>query len=241
MSTSFLEVAPYYDELMSGVPYDMWVGYYLLLLAEQAFDPTRVLDVCCGTGTMSEKLQVLGYEMTGVDLSVPMIEAANAKGLDAKFFACDAAQMELGKTFDAAFSFFDSFNYITDLGQLGKVFQRVSDHLIPDGSFIFDLNTAYAFESKMFDQKDTRKKTHLKYDWHGEYDAISRMIAVHMDFWVDERHFVEVHHQRAHSKEEITELLKKAGFGSIEIFESYTLEKPRKRTDRVHYAAKKLT
>lgn len=78
-ATSFGPVTPYYDELMSQVPYRMWVGYLLLLLAQQDVHPERMLDVCCGTGTMCEMLAREGYQMSGFDLSPGMIEEARRK------------------------------------------------------------------------------------------------------------------------------------------------------------------
>lgn len=239
----FDAIAPYYDELMGSVDYEMWTEYLILLLVMREATPTRVLDVCCGTGTMSVLLATMGYQVTGVDLSPEMIEEAQKK-VEAfpdqlAFLAADAAKFQLEPPFDAAFSFFDSFNYIVDLGHLGQVFKNVSDHLQPGAVFVFDLNTAYAFEQRMFDQKDTRKKTRVQYDWVGDYRPSTRMIEVEMNFWVEGKPFIERHVQRAHSEEEITDLLDAAGFEEIAIFDSYTLDRPRKTSDRVHYVATK--
>jgi SAM-dependent methyltransferase len=180
-----------------------------------------------------------GYQVAGIDLSAPMIAQARSKaeelGLNIRFEARDAAEFQLGEKFDAACSFFDSFNYITDLGRLGMAFRRVAEHLHPGGSFIFDVNTAYAFEAQMFDQADTRKKTRLKYEWVGEYDPTSKIIHVHMDFWTETERFKEVHTQRAHSHEEIIDLLGEAGFGTIMAYEAYTLDRPRQKSDRIFY------
>lgn len=236
---SFSPVAPYYDELMQHVPYEMWVSYWDLLLMQQEIKPRRVLDVCCGTGTVAFMLARQGYQVAGIDLSAPMIAQARSKaeelGLNIRFEAMDAAEFQLGEKFDAACSFFDSFNYITDLGRLGMAFHRVAEHLHPGGSFIFDVNTAYAFEAQMFDQADTRKKTRLKYEWVGEYDPTSKIIHVHMDFWTETERFKEVHTQRAHSHEEIIDLLGDAGFGTIMAYEAYTLDRPRQKSDRIFY------
>lgn len=240
---AFGPIAPFYDELMHKVPYDMWVAYYELLLMQQEANPTSLLDVCCGTGNVAEIMTMRGYQVSGIDISRAMIEEAQRKAaenrLEISYLAADAAKFDLGYQVDAAYSFFDSFNYITDLGHLGRAMRCVAAHLPPGGSLVFDVNTAYAFEAKMFDQKDTRKKARVQYDWHGDYDPSTRVIRVEMDFWVDGKPFHEVHVQRAHSHDELVDLLIVSGFEEIHAFDSYTLDPPRKRSDRVHYSAKR--
>ncbi len=239
--SSFGPVAPYYDELMRPVPYRMWVGYLQLLQATIGVRPRTLLDVCCGTGVMAELLTKEGFEVEGFDLSPQMIRVARRRAKDAslpiRYHVADASEVDLGSRFDGAFSFFDSLNYITELDRFGMAIQRVARHLEPGGSFIFDLNTAYAFEQGMFDQIEMAKRRPLRYKWVSRYEPESRQITVDMDFWRGEKHFKEVHRQRAHSDEEVRAALEAAGFGSIRVFDSYTLDPPRERSDRVHYAA----
>jgi SAM-dependent methyltransferase len=241
--TSFGPVAPYYDELMKPVPYRMWTGYYLLLLAHQDMHPRKVLDVCCGTGTMCEMLTGEGFELTGFDLSAEMIQVAKKKAqkahLDIRYECMDAAEFELGETYDAAFSFFDSLNNILEPERLQMAMHQVAKHLRPGGSFIFDVNTAYAFETQLFDQKNLRPNAKLRYDWRGDYDPESRIITVNMQFWRGDEAFNEVHRQRAYTDVEIREMLANAGFEEVRAYHSYTLNPPRFKSDRVHYAALK--
>lgn len=238
---SFTAVAPYYDDLMKSVPYRMWVSYYLLLLAAQDVHPKTILDVCCGTGTMCEMLTAEGFQMSGFDLSEGMIDSARRKAykkkIDVRYEVQDACTFELGDTYDAALSFFDSLNNITDPVRLEQAFVRVADHLKPGGSFIFDLNTAYAFEAKLFDQRQLRSNAKLRYDWVGEYDAESRLITVNMEFWRGDEHFTEVHKQRAYEEDEVRAMLGRSGFRQVRAYHSYTLNPPRYASDRLHYAA----
>ena len=237
--SSFGPVAPYYDELMRSVPYRMWTSYYLLLLAHQNVRPKKVLDVCCGTGTMCELLVDEGMAMAGFDLSGPMIEEARRKaarkGLEIRYEVADARTVEMGDEYEAAFSFFDSLNNILEPEGVFRSFQRVAAHLPSGGSWIFDLNTAYAFEEEMFDQR-SGGRSKLRYDWKGTYDKASRIITVDMKFWRDGEAFSEVHRQRAHPKDEIVAMLAEAGFGEVRTFHSYTLNPVRLKSDRIHYA-----
>ncbi len=240
--SSFGPIAPHYDLLMSKVPYDMWAGYLRLLFSQFEVYPEDLLDVCCGTGTVAEMLAKEDYSLAGFDLSEPMIAEARRKAkeqdLDIDYFVADAAEFDLGRDFDAAYSFFDSLNYITDLDRFLMALKQVHKHLRPGGLFVFDLNTAYAFEKKMFDQHNLRRGAPIRYDWKGEYDPETRQIAVHMNFWRDGEEFTEVHRQRAHRHEEVMQGLKDAGFEQIRAFDSYTLDPPRRASDRLHYCAR---
>lgn len=241
---SFGPVAPHYDLLMHQIPYPMWAGYYRLLLEMVESRPKRVLDVCCGTGTLAEILHGMGFQVEGVDLSEAMIQVARQKasdkGLDIPYSVADATTLDLGRTFEGAYSFFDSLNYITTLEGFCSALASVSRHLEPGAWFIFDLNTSYAFEQKMFDQHDLRKKAAIQYDWKGHYDLETRIIRVEMQFWRDGEPFQEVHVQRAHNHDEVMDALAAAGLGKTRVFDSYTLDLPGKDTDRVHYLAQKM-
>ncbi|GGP35129.1 class I SAM-dependent methyltransferase [Streptomyces abikoensis] len=62
--------------------------------------PARVLDVGCGTGSLSHLLAQAGHRVTGVDLSPRMVEEARAKltaaGLEGRFLVGDAAAPPTG-------------------------------------------------------------------------------------------------------------------------------------------------
>lgn len=242
---SFTRVAPYYDELMSQVPYRMWVGYYLLLLSHQNLQPKRILDVCCGTGSMCELLTQEGFEMAGVDLSPEMIRQARKKAgrnrQDIRYEVGDAAEFEMGDTYDAAFSFFDSLNNILDPDHLQRAFKQIAKHVKPGGSFIFDVNTAYAFETELFDQENLKKGNSLRYHWRGDWDPETSIITVTMNFWKSGHEFTEVHRQRAYAHDTLIAMLENAGFEQIRAFHSYTLNPPRHKSDRLHYCAIRRT
>lgn len=238
---AFSRIAPYYNSLMAGVPYRMWVGYYRLLLGKQGIHPQNYLDLCCGTGTIAELIAKDKVPVVGVDISPQMIEVARRSAarrrLPIEYVCADVCKLKLDRRFDAAYSFFDSLNYILEPDRLREAILRAFQHLHPGGSLVFDLNTAYAFERKMFDQSDTRKGTDVRYVWSGEYDPATLLIRVKMEFDTPGGHFVEVHEQRAHPPDEVRTYLEQAGFRDIEVFDSYTLDPPRKRSDRIHFAA----
>ena len=219
----------------------MWVSYYLLLLSMQEVKPKTMLDMCCGTGTMSEFMTREGFSVEGFDLSADMIDIARSKAerkkMPIRYEVADAATVDMGKQYDSVFSFFDSFNNIIDKVQLQAAFSSAYKHLVPGGSFIFDMNTSYAFEEKLFNQQDLTKTSKVRYRWRGEWDAKTRLIHVTMKFWVGDQVFEELHIQRAYGLEETVEMLMEAGFTDIRFFHSYTLQPPRDKSDRIHFCA----
>ena len=237
--SSFTHVAEYYDDLMEGVPYPMWITYLELLWTKLDVQPSTVLEVCCGTGTLSRRLARKGLQMTGVDISSHMIEIARKKAEDEDLnihFSCqDASVFELPWQFDAAFSFFDSLNYLTNPLDCESAILQTAKHLRPGAPFIFDLNTAYAFEQKMFDQSEGRPNKKVRYNWIGSYDKATRICRVEMDFWTDEGDFHEVHIQRAHAPDEVVSWMKSAGYGQIAVYDAYSLDRPKAKSDRLHF------
>jgi SAM-dependent methyltransferase len=223
---------------MEGVPYAMWIAYLELLWSKCEAKPSDVLEVCCGTGKLCRALTTKGIRMTGIDLSQQMIDIAIKKAdeenLEINFSCQDAAKLDLPWTFDAAFSFFDSMNYITQPDNCRSAIAATASHLRPGAPFIFDLNTAFAFEQRMFDQSDLKRDRKVRYKWVSQYDPQSRICRVDMSFWAGDRYFEEVHEQRAHSIEEVDEWMKEAGFTSVAFYDAYTLNRPKARSDRIH-------
>jgi ubiquinone/menaquinone biosynthesis C-methylase UbiE len=240
---SFTEIAEFYDELMKPVPYRMWVSYYLLLLSMQAVKPKSMLDMCCGTGTMSEFMHKEGFELEGFDLSASMIEQArikaHRKSLPIRYEVADAAEFDMGRKYDAIFCFFDSLNNIVDEVQFEKALHRAAAHLDPGQSFIFDLNTAYAFRADLFTQQDMSKNSRVKYKWRSDWSERDQIVKVDMRFWVGDQEFHETHVQRAYDIEHVGEMLFRAGFEEVRVFHSYTLDRPRAKSDRIHFACLK--
>ena len=248
---SFGSVTPFYDTLMAAVPYRFWMTYLEKVWAKHRQKPKAVLDLACGTGTVSRLLASRGYAPTGVDLSAGMLavartEAAGA-GLSILFIQQDAAEMDLGDArFDAAICFFDSLNYILEPERLQSAFARVFAHLQPGGSFFFDVNTEYALAEGMFNQSCTRKGEPLHYRWRSRYDPVTRLCTVRMNFSFDDgsgkrRAFTEVHRQRAYGKDELTLWLQSAGFAEVSVYDAYSTDPPKKRSDRLFYFAVKPT
>jgi len=241
----FKEIAGYYDELMAGVPYELWVRYVKGLLDRMCCRPRSILDVACGTGNVSELFCEAGYDVVGIDIAPEMIEVAKAKRSRVEYHVQDVAELDLGgRKFDLAVSLFDSLNYITDLEKLAEGIRRVGEHLVDGGVFIFDVNTDYALSHHFFDQASLSSQRYPKYIWNSTYDHSTRICTVNMTFEViddgERRQFKEIHIQRGHSIEELTMMLIDAGFELVDIFYAYKFRRPTRKSDRIFYVARKV-
>ena len=106
----------------------------------------RLLDVCCGSGQLALYFVRHGFQVTGLDLSGPMLDRArkNLEGQPASsatFLQADAAQFQLDRSFGLVVSTYDSLNHLPDLENLRNCFTCVAAATIHGGYFVFDLNT----------------------------------------------------------------------------------------------------
>ena len=117
--TSFAEV---YDTFMDNVPYEEWADYLEDRLKEYGIRDGLVLELGCGTGSMTELLAEKGYDMIGVDNSEDMLEIAMEKriesGHDILYLLQNMQEFELYGTVRAIVSVCDCVNYVTDKNEL---------------------------------------------------------------------------------------------------------------------------
>ena len=73
------EFARVYDIFMDNVDYDAWASYLTKSLKEYGVCDGLVLELGCGTGTMTELLAESGYDMIGVDNAEEMLAEAMEK------------------------------------------------------------------------------------------------------------------------------------------------------------------
>ena len=148
-------LAPFYDKANKDIDYSKWADFIEDVIKREYKEgkPSLILDLGSGTGKMTIELAGRGYDMTGVDNSVEMLDMArnNAyeSGLGDKILWLnqDMREFELYGTVDVTVSCLDCVNHLTDVKSLSKCFGLVHNYLIPDGLFIFDVNGKHKFES----------------------------------------------------------------------------------------------
>ena len=168
--TSFAYV---YDTFMDNVPYGEWARHIREKLCEHGVADGIVLDLGCGTGTMTERLAGYGYDMIGVDNSEEMLELAMEKktesGYDILYLLQDMRGFELYGTVRAVVSVCDSVNYITEPDELEEVFRLVNNYLDPKGIFLFDFNTVHKYRDVIGDSTIAEDRGVCSFIWDNRY------------------------------------------------------------------------
>ena len=181
-------LAPFYDMFNGEIDYKSWGDFIDKIICDnyKKGKPELILDLGCGTGSMTIELAKRGYDMTGVDYSVEMLgvareKAANA-GLDGKIlWLCqDMREFELYGTVDVAICCLDGINHLCDAGDLDKVFSLVHNYLIPDGLFIFDLNGKRKFEEIYADRSYVIENGNDMCVWQNYYNPRTKLC----DFYI---------------------------------------------------------
>lgn len=244
--TSFAEV---YDQFMDNVPYREWADFLQEILREEGINDGLVLDLGCGTGSMTEELAGRGYDMIGVDNSEDMLEIAMEKrqesGHDILYLLQDMQEFELYGTVRAVVSVCDSVNYVTEKEELEQVFRLVNNYLDPGGIFVFDFNTEYKYREVLGDRTIAENREDSSFIWDNYYYEEEHMNEYELTLFIQEtdqkelyHKYQETHFQRAYTLEEIRELLEKSGLRFVAAYKDYTKEAPGKGSERICVVAR---
>ena len=244
--TSFAEV---YDQFMDNVPYREWADFLQEILQKEGINDGLVLDLGCGTGSMTEELAGRGYDMIGVDNSEDMLEIAMEKrqesGHDILYLLQDMQGFELYGTVRAVVSVCDSVNYVTEKEELEQVFRLVNNYLDPGGNFVFDFNTEYIYREVLGDRTIAENREDSSFIWDNYYYEEEHMNEYELTLFIQEadqkelyHKYQETHFQRAYTLEEIRELLEKSGLRFVAAYEDYTKKAPGKGSERICVVAR---
>lgn len=243
--TGFAEV---YDLFMDQVPYEEWSERISGILKEYGICDGLVLDLGCGTGSMTELLAEKGYDMIGVDASEEMLELASEKraesGHDILYLLQDMREFELYGTVRAIVSVCDSLNYITEEADLLQVFRLVRNYLDPDGVFFFDMNTIYKYRDILGETTIAENREEGSFIWENYYDEEQQLNEYELTLYVRDMgdryvRFEETHFQKAYELSRVLELLREAGLKAEQIFDSDTGEAVTAETGKFCIAARK--
>lgn len=245
---SYEYLAQCYDSFTEDVDYPAWADYVERHFAKSRLPIRSVLDLACGTGSLTCLLAQRGYDMTGVDLSEEMLAVAVEKGRalpgEAPLFLHQSMdRLDLYDTVDACVCCLDSVNYVTRPAVLKKAFQRVHLFLTPGGMFLFDINTPeklMGLDGQMF-MDETEDETCI---WRAEYAKRRRICTYGMDIFTRQEGDLwlrqeEVHEEYAYTPEELTAYLEEAGFTDIRQFGELSMRAPKEGAQRIFFRAKK--
>lgn len=263
---AYTDFAMVYDTFMDETPYEQWCEFLIELFRKYGAqkDDTRqenravmdnlrqerntVLDLGCGTGTLTELLARRGYDMIGVDLSEEMLRIAVDKreksGLDILYLCQDMRELELYGTVGAAVSVCDSVNYLLEEDDVVQTFRLVNNYLYPEGLFIFDFNTIYKYAEIIGDTTIAENREECSFIWENTYYEEERINEYDLTIFVREegdryRRFQETHLQRGYSLKEMRGMVEAAGLLFVDAIDADTHREVTQESERIYIVARK--
>lgn len=242
---AYSSLARFYDALTCDVPYSTIAEYYEALFVRHKTVVKTILDMACGTGTLTCLLAERGYDMIGVDASSEMLSVASEKsyGMTNRPLLINQPleQLDLYGTVDAAVCSLDGMNYI-EPDMIAEVLRRVLLFLEPGGLFIFDIHTPSKLKS--LDGDVFLDETEDVYCvWRTEFIEKDNVCHYGMDIfaregnkWTRSR---EEHIEYAYEPNSLEKMLITEGFSDVCIYADMMLNEPDEHEKRVYFVAKK--
>ncbi len=241
-------IAPIYDAVNKDIDYSAWADFIEETTKKfSATKPELVLDLACGTGKMALELAARGYDMTGIDYSVEMLEHATEAsvkaGLDILWLCQDMTDFELYGTVDLCVCCLDSINHLTKKSELVNCFSLVHNYLVPDGLFIFDINGKYKFENVYADRSYILEERGDVCVWQNSYNEKSR----NCDFYItlfkrvkDGRYerYDECQREKMYTLRQISSALKEASLEFIGAYSDFDFTPADDSAERIYIVAK---
>ncbi len=137
-----------YDRLTDNIEYEKRADYISALFERYGIGGKEpILDLACGTGSLTIELAKRGFDMIGTDSAYAMLSQAQNKkyeeNVDVLFLCQDMTELDLYGTISGAVCMLDSLNHLESAADVEKTIKKVGLFMEHDGIFIFDVNTVY--------------------------------------------------------------------------------------------------
>lgn len=235
-----------YDALTEDVRYAERAALFRDLLMRYGVKDGLLLDLACGTGSMTVEMARFGYEMIGVDVSAGMLSVAQQKAAQAGqsiLFLCQPMQrLDLYGTVRGTICTLDSLNHLTDADDVRETIRRVSLFTEPGGVFVFDVNTPFKHREILGDNTFVRECDNVFCVWQNEL-LENDVVRITLDLFEreDDAYFrsTEQFCERAYETSWLRQVLENNGFEIMGLFDENILLSPQADSQRIVIAAKK--
>lgn len=249
MQKSYFEFAKFYDNLTENVDYKKRAEYFdTIIKKHKKTDKNLLLDLACGTGSLTEQMALLGYDCMGIDGSYEMLNEAFEKkmnsGLDIQYICQDMREYELYGCADVTICALDSLNHLDSFDDVKKVFKQVWLSTENSGLFIFDMNSVYKHKEVLGNNTFIYDTEKVYCVWDNIYSENENKVDITLDFFEKQKDETytrsgESFSERAYEIEDVKKALDESGFNLIEIYKGDTFEKPDEKTERIVYISEK--
>lgn len=239
----------FYDALTANVSYDTVSQVLSSLLTRYGKSRGLLLDLACGTGSVSVRLAKKGYEVIGVDLSPEMLSEAQNKaysaGQNILFLCQDMTALDLYGTVDAAVCTLDGLCHLPNEESVFAALQKVSLFMNPGGVFLFDVNSVYKHRAVLGNNTFVYDTDDVYCVWQNTLLPDGVTVQMDLDFFEpvsDAGDYVrqsERFTERAYPRETLEAMLKKAGFTVLDVFDGYSGKPAHDTSERLLFAVRK--
>lgn len=242
--------ARYYDELTANIDYGRRAAYFQSIISRfKTTSGSILLDLACGTGSISEEMARMGYDVIGVDYSDEMLGIALDKkfdsGLNIQYLNQDMRRLDLFGTVDITICALDSINHLPNIEAVREVFKKVAFFSETGGLFIFDVNTLYKHQNVLADNTFTYETENVYCIWENSLVPETNEVRMHLEFFEKEDNGLysrssDSFSEMAYSEAELEKALSDAGFEVIARYGDDTDLPPAPDSQRIVYAARCL-
>lgn len=250
MLDGYSVLAPVYDRLNDTVDYSLWADFI-----EKSFERfagkkiSSVLDMGCGTGSMTIELARRGYDMTALDLSEEMLAEADQRlrdeGFDSVLFINgDMSSFELYGTVDAVVCCLDGINHLEDREDLYACFALVANYLEKGGVFVFDVNTPYRFKTTYADRDYILEDDGVMCCWRNRLNKKGDVVDFCLTVFEENEDGTwtrtdGIERERAYGMRSLKNALGKFGLEIVSVCADYDFSDPVPQTERWYITARK--
>ncbi len=244
---SYDSFSRFYDSLTDNVEYKKRADYFCRLLSMCGVDGGILLDLGCGTGSMSIEMARRGFDVIGVDLSIGMLNEARSKAFESGeqilLLNQSMDDLDLYGTVDCAVCVLDGINHLSGEEQVRASFEKVSLFMNPGGAFAFDVNTLYKHKNILADNVYVYETDNVYCVWQNSFNEADSSVDITLDFFEEEDgayyRSEESFTEKAYELADISSWLEQAGFEVIGIYDDLTFDEVRPESERAVFLAKK--
>lgn len=245
--SSYGQFAYSYDHLTYNIDYEKRGRYFHNLMLQYGKESGILLDLACGTGSLSEYFARLNYDVIGIDASEEMLEAAMEKkmasGSNVQYIRQDMRELNLFGTVDIVLCVLDSLNHLIDEQELQAVLERVSLFLNEDALFVFDVNSVYKHEKVLGNHTFVYDTDDVYCVWQNRLKD-RHIVEIALDLFEYQEEddsyvrYQELFAERAYPETELDGYLEQAGFEIAAKYADDTLNAPAETSQRLIYVCR---
>ena len=244
---SYTSFASVYDDLTLNVDYKKRAEYVAGILRDFDINDGLLLDLACGTGSLSVEFSKMGYEVIATDASADMLMEAQNKAYEEEqsiMFLCQKMQeTDLYGTVRAIVCSLDSINHLSGVEELRQTFSVLKNFIDDGGIMVFDVNTLYKHQKVLANNTFIYDEKNVYCVWQNRLLNDNRTVNINLDFFVKDgdvyQRFNENFCEIAFTDDEITSATEENGFKVVKRYRDLSCGAPKEDTERVYYVVRR--